>query len=508
MNLAAPLDHSLATRLVTDLVTTFGGEQAHVILDTILSKFTNVEKAALLHHWPTWARSKQLAPQWDWQSWGFLAGRMFGKTTAGSRFVNHEVAAGRAKSIGLSAPNETNSIAQQVTGASGLIATAPPWNKPRWVSSVNELHWPNGAVAYVRTPEVPDAIRGFDYDLAWLIELQSWPRATFEEAWKAYQFAIRIGDARTVWDATAKRGHKLLKRMLDDNKRDPNRFVVVRGSSFENSWNVKKGRIDALAADFGTNTRAGREELYGEMLDESEGALVKQVWIDENKRAEPERVSRRVIAVDPATTSRKGSDLTGISDCGLAQDGQLLVMRDMSGQYPPAKWAGIVLDAHRDGRCDCVVVERNAGGDFVVANLRAEAKDRGLLVVVLGEKERPKEVDGIVYVREVHSRGPKEDRASPLATAYERGRVSHIETADLSELEELLTGWIPETGQRSPDRLDALTLAATELLGFGSNKRDPKVAFEGFVDAARQVSRGAERGLPVLFGGTGRGNRI
>lgn len=506
----APIDHSTMSTIAKRLVRTLGRDEAHRAVDIIFSQFSTVELAALRAHWPAWARTKQLAPTWDhWQSWGFLAGRGFGKTYSMSQFVNQEVAAGRAKSIGLSAQNEDNAIALLVTDRSGLIATAPPWNRPHWIASSKELHWPNGAVARVRTPEVPGAIRGFEYDLAWLSELQSWPTNTCDEAWKAWQFTIRQGYARTIWDATAKKGNKFLIKRLEESARDPNRFVVVRGTSHENAWNMAAGRIAALEAEYG-GTRAGREELYADMSDDDSGALVKRAWIDKSRRPHPDVLVRRAIGIDPAVTTRAGNDRTGIVDAGLAPDGQLLVMGDLSGRHTAAKWGDLTVDTYIKGECDCVVVETNKGGDLVTQVLRAAAAKKNWTVIVLGAKERPRHTDGILYVREVHARGVKSDRFKPIATAYEAGRVSHVDGVDLVELEEVLTTWEPEAGQRSPDALDALGHVGVELLDLGANKKDPKRAFEGFTEASRAVAnhRPTVSSLPVLFGGTGRGNRL
>lgn len=500
----------MANRLVRAL----GRDMAHRAVDTMLSQFSVVELAALSAHWPTWARSKQLAPTWDhWQSWGFLAGRMFGKTYAGSKFVNAEIDAGRAMSIGLAAQDEANTIALQVTGPSGLIATAPPWNKPRWVASALELHWPNGAIARVRTPEVPGKIRGFDYDLAWLIELQSWPAATRVEAWKAFEFAIRLGAARTVWDATAKKGHPFLIERLAEGQKDPNRFVIVRGASRENAWNVGRGVVERLEAKH-AGTRQGREELEGDMGENDEdedGPLVNLAWIDANRRPHPTQLARRVISVDPAVTARKGSDTTGIVDAGLDPDGQMLVFGNHSGKYGPEKWADKVLDLYTAGACDCVVVETNKGGDLVTTNLRAAADKRDLVVEVLEKGKRARGADGVVYVREVYARGDKADRAKPLAVAYKHGRVSHVDGGPgLASLEVTVTTWEPGPGHKSPGDLDALAHAGHELLGLSDNRPNPKAAFAGFSEAARAVERAvaSTAPLPILFGGTGRGGRL
>jgi phage terminase large subunit-like protein len=492
--------NSPAANLVDALVAKHGKAQAHVVLDQILDQIPVIGLAGLRYDWTSfWARPKQLFPDKDWRSFGFLTARGVGKTTACSNHIAGEIAAGRATCIGLAAQTEDKTISVQVKG---LIEASPPWFRPEWVASSRELHWPNGAIAYAYTPEVPGTIRAHNFDLVWLSEVQSWPRSTMQEAYSNFQFATRIGYARTIWDATPKRRHPLLRSWLARAASEPDRHFVVRGTIHENARNLGTGVIENLEREFG-GTAAGREELLGEMLAESESALVRQVWIDNARRHALERYARRVIAIDPAVTSRAGNDKTGIIDAALGVDGQAYIVADHSGKYPPSQWANLVLDAYVSGRCDCVVVETNKGGELVTQNLRAHATSKGLNVVVVGKDAKTQHVPGTVTVKEVHARGPKEDRAQPLATAYERGRVSHVIGADLAALEDLLTTWEPAPGSRSPDALDACVHAVSELLGFGSNRPDMRAGFSGLAQASQSLQTGGGGRLNIagLFGG-------
>ena len=122
-------DPSTAARFA-ELFRRFGRDGAPVMLRAVLAQLSTVEKASLAANWTFWARGKQLPPSGDWKRWGFLTGRRFGKTWAVSNFVNEEVTAGRARLIGLAAQDEANTVAIQVKGVSGLIATALPGAKP------------------------------------------------------------------------------------------------------------------------------------------------------------------------------------------------------------------------------------------------------------------------------------------------------------------------------------------------------------------------------------------
>jgi phage terminase large subunit-like protein len=417
--------------------------------------------------------------------------------------------------IGLAAQDEANCLALQVHGPDGLIETAPPWCRPALHGSSEGpvLHWPNGARAYVRTPEVPGKIRGFGYHLSWICELQSWPNSTRQEAFDMFSLATSLGYARTVWDCTPKKRNPLLRELLARNEADPATHVLVKGTMYENIANLGEGYVAEMVLKFG-DTQKGKEEILGLMLDDSENALVKQLWIDGARRPAPMHFVRRVVSVDPAVSDRKGSDTTGIIEAGVGVDGQGYVLGDDSGKHEASKWGTIVLDRYVRNVCHLVLAETNKGGALVTQNLRALARERGLEVIVVGKEEQPLPVAGKVFVKEVFARGAKEDRAEPVATAYERRRVSHVIGVDLSSLEETLTNWEPGSTEKrydSPGDLDALVHACVELLDLSINYVDPKAAFVGIEQVAKQIASPSK--LPSLnstFSTSldGRGDRI
>lgn len=463
-----------------------------------------VEQAAIAADWSFWVRSKQRAPEAEWSTWGFLTGRGFGKTLSVAKFINAEVEAGRANLIGLAAQDEQSSIDIQVEGPSGLIATAPPWCRPKWEASDLQLVWPNGARAYVRTPEVPGKIRGLEYQLSWISELQSWPAATRQEAFDNFFLSTRLGYARVVWDSTSKRRHPLLKELLANHAADPKAHVVVRGSLYENASNLGDTYVAEMRRKF-EGTQRGREELYGETLSDSETATAKQDWIDGTRRNMPVHLAYRIVSVDPAVTARKGSDTTGIIDAGVGTDGQAYVLGDASGKYEPQVWATLVLDWYIDRACDLIMAETNKGGQLVTQNLRAIAKERKLEVIVVGKDERPQRAAGKVFVKEVYARGAKEDRAEPVGTAYERKRISHVRGADLKSLEDTLTTWEASPNADSPGDLDALVHAIVELLGLSNNVADPSADFQGIAEVAKAISTPVaptSLAFSSLFGGS------
>jgi phage terminase large subunit-like protein len=157
-------------------------------------------------------------------------------------------------------------------------------------------------------------------------------------------------------------------------------------------------------------------------------------------------------------------------------------LRDLTGKHEVGAWADLVLDVYVGGRCDVVVAETNKGGQLVAQNLRAAAAKRGLEVRVLGRDERCFFNSRIVNVREVYARGAKEDRAEPIATAYERGMIVHPFGTRLDSLEDTLTSWEPGTKGDSPGDLDALVHAAVELLALAGSARPNAEPMRGILE--------------------------
>jgi phage terminase large subunit-like protein len=107
----------------------------------------------------------------------------------------------------------------------------------------------------------------------------------------------------------------------------------------------------------------------------------------------------------------------------------------------PDAWARRAVDAYHRHRADEIVAEGNQGGDLVRLTLQT--------------------VDEDVPVTIVHATHGKRTRAEPVAALYEQGRVHHVGT--FSALEDQLCLWDATSGDISPDRLDALVWAVTQL---------------------------------------------
>jgi predicted phage terminase large subunit-like protein len=158
-----------------------------------------------------------------------------------------------------------------------------------------------------------------------------------------------------------------------------------------------------------------------------------------------------VIGVDPAVTSGSKSDETGIVVVGKGSDGMAYVLDDLSYKGTPAQWAQRVIDAYHHYKAHYVVAEVNQGGDLVETLLRT--------------------TDPTIRFKAVRATKSKQSRAAPIAMLYEQGKVFH--TRAFPELEQQMCTFIPDSG-KSPDRIDALVWALTELMKHPKNQRSLK----------------------------------
>jgi predicted phage terminase large subunit-like protein len=403
--------------------------------------------------WRARARPDQLAPEGEWRVWLILAGRGWGKSRSGAEWVREQVTKHGARRVALVARTAADVRDVIVEGESGLLAISPESERPRWEPSRRRLTWPNGAIATTYSADVPDQLRGPQHDAAWADELAAWP---YPDAWRQLLFGLRLGADPRVVVTTTPRPTPIIRALVSERTTH-----VTRGRTLDNAANLAPQFLDAIVSQF-QGTRLGRQELDGEILDDNPGALWRRSSIDAARVTEAPDLRRIVVGVDPAVSATAQSDETGIVVAGLGLDGRWYVLADYSGRYAPDQWAARVVHAFRTHRADRVIAESNQGGDLVVANLRT--------------------VDSTLPVTTVHAKRGKALRAEPVASLYEQGRVSHVGT--LAALEDQMTAWDPSGDAASPDRVDALVYAVTELSASGASP-----AYMASADRARGAMR-------------------
>lgn len=328
-----------------------------------------------------------------------------------------------------------------VEGESGLLAISSPWNRPVYEPSKRRLTWPNGAIATCFSAEKPDLLRGPQYHKAWGDETAAWKYA---ETWDQLQFGLRLGDNPQVIVTTTPRPTPLVKELVDDPTTH-----ITRGTTYANVDNLASRFVEKLLAKY-DGTRLGRQEIGGEILTDTPGALWKRIWIETRrvKFGQPlPRMRRIVVAVDPAVSTNPKSNETGIVVCGLGDDDLGYLLDDLSGEYTPGEWGLKVLGAFDLWKADKIIAEANNGGALVEANITATAR-------ALGKHPPP--------IKLVHASRGKATRADPIAGLYEQGRIRHAGAFPI--LEDQLSTWSPLENPESPDRLDALVWGFTELM--------------------------------------------
>lgn len=387
--------------------------------------------------WRFMAREKQLAPEGAWDTWLVTAGRGFGKTRLASEWAIEKARTGSVR-LALVGTTAADCRDVMVEGESGILTCSPPWFRPTYEPSKRRLTWPNGAVATTYSAEEPDSLRGPQHHYAWCDELAKWKYVG--ETYDQLQFGLRLGDRPQCLITTTPRPIALIKELVrrgrDEN--DPT-VVLTTGSTYENRSNLAPAFLKAIEDRY-AGTRLGRQELEAELLEDVEGALWKLSQI-EGLRVRPTDLppmKRVVVAVDPSGTA--AGDECGIVVAGLGHDGLGYVLSDHSAQASPAEWAAIAVRAYHDHEADRVIAEANFGGDMVENTIRA--------------------VDRSVSYRKVTASRGKLLRAEPVAALYEQQRVRHA--GAYPELETEMTSWTP--GEASPNRLDALVWAITELM--------------------------------------------
>jgi len=240
-------------------------------------------------------------------------------------------------------------------------------------------------------------------------------------------------------------------------KREGQDVVVTRGSTFENVDNLSPPFLQAMKARY-EGTRLGRQELFADVLSDTPGALWAQAWIDRDRIASASWADfkRIVVAIDPAVTSGENADETGIICAAIGDDGHAYVLEDCSARLAPHEWAAKAIGLYRQYSADRIIGETNNGGEMIESVLRS--------------------IDPSVSYKSVHASRGKVVRAEPISALYEQGRVHHVGT--FTQLEDQMTAFTSDfsraTAGYSPDRLDALVWALTELM---LEKRGPKLFF-------------------------------
>jgi len=427
-----------------------------------LAKLTPKDRITLLYAWREfWARTEQLEPtatpdhplgagqywryrgdRWepapatdDWTYWVNNAGRGTGKTRVGAEWVRRKIRT--TDRVSLIAPTAHDIRAVMVEGPSGILAVCPPAERPVYEPSLLRLTWPNGHISELFSADEPERLRGPAHGGIWADELAAW---RYADAWDQAQFGLRLGDRPQACITTTPKNVPVFKAILSDPG-----AIVSRGTTHDNAHNLARTFLTNIVGKY-IGTRLGRQELDADLLDDNPGALWQRPVIERNRVRVAPALRRIVVAIDPMGSTASEAAECGIVAAGLGEDGDAYVLDDSSVHAKPVTdegdgWGQVAVQLYRDLKADRIVAEVNFGGDMVEMVIRT--------------------VDRNVPYKAVSASRGKQVRAEPVSSLYQQNRVHHV--GAFARLEDELCDWDPNTSKKSPNRLDALVWAITEL---------------------------------------------
>jgi len=278
-----------------------------------------------------------------------------------------------------------------------------------------------------------------------------------EDAWDVVGAPMLLdnnGDATFIYTPPSLHSRSVSKardpqhaaKMFEMAKRDTTgRWEAFHFTSMDNPY-ISKTALGEITKDM-TNL-SYRMEILAEDVNEAPGSLWKRDTIEKSRLVKaPDNMARVVVAVDPSATSE--GDEAGIITAGKLGD-HYYTTADDSLQGSPEMWAQAAITAYHRARADCIVAEKNNGGEMVASVIKQ---------AIINARSTDKTIGNIPVKLVWASRG-KATRAEPVSSIAEQGRDHHV--GKFPALEDELCLWIP--GDASPNRLDAKVWAYTELM--------------------------------------------
>lgn len=382
-----------------------------------------------------------MPPPGDWATWIIRAGRGFGKTRSGASWIHERAMDYPGRWMALVARTPGDARDYMIEGPGGFQRNIAPDVRPNYEPSKKRLTWRNGSWATIYSDEEPDQLRGFSGDTAWLDEFAKFKNA--KEAWDNLQFGMR--------EASTDRPRRLITTtprpitvMREIEKLPTTR--TVRGSSHENAANLDPTWYTETLLPY-IGTRIGRQEIEAEYVDDVLGALWTRDILESARVDSVPTMQRIVVGVDPSGTSGREDDDSnsiGIVIAGKGVDGNGYVLGDWTCSLSPDAWGKRVVQAYHQYKADRIVAEKNYGGDMVRFVIKT--------------------ADKLVAYKDVSASRGKVVRAEPIAALYEQGRIKHVKP--FPKLEDQMCSFTSNgfVDEGSPDRVDALVWAFTDLM--------------------------------------------
>jgi phage terminase large subunit-like protein len=389
----------------------------------------------------------------DWNMALALAGRGWGKTLCGAQWIRATDAAWsklgqdtghlRVALLGRTSADVRDTMLE---GPSGLLNVYPPSVRDRvvWTPSRRRVQLPHGGVVTCFSAEEPSQLRGPAFHRAWADEIATYKQVRSPEddatAWENLRIAVRLGERPQVLATTTPKRVPLVRQLLAEAARSPQKYLVRRGRTYDNKY-LSEAYLDVLTGLYG-GTSLGRQELEGEMLDDVAGAMTSEAIIEANRvtHLPPNIPWIKLVSVDPSVAERP-NDECGIMVVYISRTWPVLkrhafLVDDLSLRASPTVWAERAVRAAYEHQAT-IIAETNQGANLVFQMLRMTSNKLGLPMPPM---------------KEVWATKAKAVRAEPVGGAYSQGRVHHVNV--LADYESQATSWTAGDGY-SPDRMDA-----------------------------------------------------
>ena len=402
-------------------------------------------RESLLKNWALWRRKGQELKLSDidpkYEQVLLLCGRAWGKTRWVAEFIREycQNPAHSGHRVAVIGKNREDIQKVIYEGNSGLFncMTDDERAQIKYDKTKLDIVFVSNNVKLFGIPaDKPEKMRGPQFHLVISDELckYQYPEAVLDQI----DMCLRLGDRPLAIFATTPKPTQSIKKLHDDPT-----TLVITGPSYDNHFLTPR-YFQKLKRKL--TSRLYQQEILAKILDENEHALFKHSVIEEcryKNRAMLPELKRIVVAIDPATTSNEDSDATGIVVVGCDYVGHLYVLQDVTCESAtPAQWAKKAVDAYDYWKANYIVAEGNQGGEMVDYTIHSIRK--------------------AVKVERVHAKINKAARAEPVSALYEQRLVHHL--GNLPELETELCEWDPTQTKQSPNRLDALVWACTQLM--------------------------------------------
>lgn len=464
-------------------------------------------------NWPLWAKMRLLRrlrtdgagrPEQyiddalAWYLWAMWGGRGSGKSDEASRWSAEDAL--RLDKIRFALIGRTFSDVRDTMfeGETGLLALIPDWalkggsRERAYNRSLGELFLANGSKFKGFSSEKPNQLRGPQHHRAWIDEASSWADAdegnvvdtTISNLMLGLRLKCPDGSRVRMVSSTTPKPNELTE-FLNQLAEEKGQVRVL--STYSNLANLDEEVADIVIGLYeGTDVAA--QELEGKILSATKGAAWDYASIEVAKTVKPRGdLDKTVLGIDPAVTSKSGSDETGLvvvvrnRETVVDQEGKqhddywINVEADLSGVIPVSRFPHSVMAAVVDYNVDDVLVEVNNGYDFVVSAITSHIEAEGGLVIKRTRtdhssiKTKSRKVteyicsteDGHAFtLKPVWQSVDKLTRAKAVSIWWHRKRASHAEGLD--KLEKQMCTY-DGTARKSPDRLDALTTAVAGL---------------------------------------------